>query len=111
MRTLIQEGYTIDINGPGAVTASPGGTSRGSNLVWYDFDATGYGTLTVTWDDVGYYNSNIDKLNAFQVRLIGTGGGNFDIEFRYETINWTTGSASGGTSGLGGTVARAGYTS
>lgn len=44
------------------------------------------------------------------MRIIGTGGGNFDIEFRYEAINWTTGSASGGTNGLGGTVARAGYT-
>ena len=30
------------------------------------------------------------------MRLIGTGGGNFNIEFRYEVINWTTGDASGG---------------
>ena len=102
-------GYTTNVDGPGAVTATPGGTSTGSNLVWYDLDATGYGTLTVTWDDVGYFNGHIDKLNAFQMRLIGTGGGNFNIEFRYEVMNWTTGDASGGTSGLGGTIARAGY--
>jgi uncharacterized delta-60 repeat protein len=102
--------YTNEIDGPGAVTPTFGGNSTGSNLTWYDFDATGYGTLTVTWDDVGYYSSQTDKLNAFQMRLIGTGGGNFDVEFRYEDINWTTGSASGGYGGLGGTVVRAGYT-
>ncbi len=103
-------GYTTNVNGPGAVTPTAGGTSQGSNLVWYDFDPSGYGILTVTWDDVGYFSSQTNKLNAFQMRLIGTGGGNFAIEFRYEDMNWTTGSASGGTSGLGGTVARAGFT-
>lgn len=86
-----------------------GETSQGSNLVYYDFDATGYGTLTVTWDDVGYFASAVDKLNAFQLQLVGTGSGNFDIIFRYEAINWTTGGASGGEGGLGGTAARAGY--
>lgn len=103
-------GYTTNVNGPGAVTATPGGTSRGSNLVWYDFDRRGNGTLTITWDDVGYYGYGTDKLNAFQMRLIGAGGGRFNIEFRYEDMNWTTGSASGGSGGLGGTVARAGFT-
>lgn len=103
-------GYSNNVLGPGAVTATTGGTSTGSNLTWYDFNSSGYGTLTVTWDDVGYYPTQTDKLNAFQLRLIGTGGGGFDIEFRYETINWTTGSASGGSGGLGGTVARAGFT-
>ena len=91
------------------VTPTPGGTSRGSNLVWYDLDNTGHGALTVTWDDVGYYSYSTDKLNAFQLQIIGRGNGNVDIEFRYESISWTTGRASGGTAGLGGTVARAGY--
>ena len=98
----------VDTRG-GTVSATPGGTSTGSNLVYYDFNSTGYGALTVTWDDVGYFSSRTDKLNAFQLELVGTGGGNFDVIFRYETVNWTTGSASGGTGGLGGTVARAGY--
>lgn len=91
------------------VTPTAGGTSRGSDLVWYDLDPTGYGKLTVTWDDVGYYSYQTDKLNAFQLQIVGQGGGNFDIIFRYESINWTTGGASGGSGGLGGTVARAGY--
>lgn len=100
----------VDTRG-GASTATSGGTSTGSNQVYYDFDPTGNGTLTVTWDDVGYYNSSTDKLNAFQLQLIGTGNGNFDIAFNYEDINWTTGSAysSGGVDGLGGVIARAGY--
>jgi Ca2+-binding RTX toxin-like protein len=91
------------------VTPTVGGASRGSDLVWYDLDPTGFGTLTVTWDDVGYYDAQTDKLNAFQLQLVGTGGGNFDIIFRYEALNWTTGDASDGVGGLGGTVARAGY--
>ncbi|PNK17921.1 hypothetical protein CEP07_09590 [Cylindrospermopsis raciborskii S01] len=51
-------------------------------------------------------------LNAFQLSLTQVGNsGDFDITFRYEAVNWTTGDASGGQNGLGGTVARAGYTS
>src|SRR5262245_61223204 len=37
----------------GAVTATPGGLSTGSNKVYYDLDATN-GVFTETWDDVGY---------------------------------------------------------
>lgn len=97
----------------GAVTATPGGTSTGSNLVYYDLDTTNR-VFTATWDDVGYYSYGTDKLNAFQLQLIDRGtsngtGENFDIVFRYETVNWTTGSASGGSGGLGGTVAQAGW--
>jgi Ca2+-binding RTX toxin-like protein len=95
--------------GPAAPTA--GGTSRGSNLTWYDLDAAN-GVFTVTWDDVGYFNRKTEKLNAFQLRLHQVGdAGDFDIEFRYENMTWTTGDFSGGSGGLGGTVARAGYTS
>lgn len=94
---------------PNQVTPTAGGTSRGSDLVWYDMNTSGYGTLTVTWDDVGYYSYNVDRLNAFQLQIVGKGSGNFDIIFRYESINWVTGDASGGTGGLGGVVARAGY--
>jgi len=90
------------------VTPTPGGNSMGSNLTWYDIDTT-TNTFTATWDDVGYFYRGTDKLNAFQLQLVSTGGGNFDIVFRYEDINWTTGGASGGTDGLGGQVARAGF--
>jgi len=86
----------------------PNGTSTGSNLVWYDL-APESGIITITWDDVGYYDTHTDKTNAFQLQLINTGDGNFDMIFRYEDINWVTGDASGGYNGIGGTVARAGY--
>jgi VCBS repeat-containing protein len=98
----------VDTRG-GTTTATPGGNSTGSNLVYYGLDAEN-GVVTITWDDVGYYSHGIDKLNAFQLQLIDRGNGDFDIVFRYEDINWTTGSASGGSGGLGGTPARAGYT-
>ncbi len=92
----------------GVVSSTPGGNSTGTNLVYYDLDEENK-TFTVTWDDVGYYSSRADKLNAFQLQLKATENGNFDIVYRYEDINWTTGDASDGSGGLGGSVARAGY--
>lgn len=89
-------------------TYNPSGNSTGSNLVWYDVDPSS-DIVTVTWDDVGYYNQKINKTNAFQLQLIDTHNGSFDIKFIYEDINWTTGRASGGSNGLGGVIARAGY--
>lgn len=71
-------------------------------------------TLVVTWDQVGFFPSNSTLTNTFQLVLIDradTGAGNFDIEFRYEDINWTTGNASGGSGGLGGNPAQAGFSS
>ena len=87
---------------------NPQGNSTGSNLVWYDLD-TETKTVTVTWDDVGYYSRKIDKTNAFQLQFKDAGNGEIDIAFIYEDINWTTGSASGGSNGFGGVIARAGY--
>ena len=101
----------VDTRG-GVVTegASPGGNSLGTNQVFYDLDVAN-GVFTATWDDVGYYSSRNDKINSFQMQLIKVGdNGDFNIIFRYETINWTTGGASGGTNGLGGKPARVGYT-
>jgi hypothetical protein len=97
----------VDTRG-GAGTLTLGGNSTGSNRVYYDLDSVN-GVLTITWDDVGYFNAHTDKLNAFQLQLISLGNGDFDVVFRYEDINWTTGDASGGVNGLGGLPARAGY--
>ncbi|CAB9494456.1 nidogen-like domain-containing protein [Alteromonas macleodii] len=63
-------------------------------------------TLVVTWNDVGYFASNSNPTNTFQLVLIDredTGAGNFDVEFRYEDIGWTSGEASDGV------PAQAGY--
>lgn len=108
----------VDTSG-GPVQPTRGGTSQGTNLVWYDLDPVNR-AFTVTWDDVGYFSflpSSIfgtDRVNAFQLQLRQVGSaGDFDIEFRYESIDWTTGEASGGLGGLSdgpdAIPARAGY--
>ncbi len=68
-------------------------------------------TVVVTWNDVGYFSASNDKTNNFQLVLRNQGAGNFDVEFRYDRLTWTTGNASGGSGGLGGTPAQAGYDS
>ena len=81
----------------------------------------GWGTTTyegqrafcVNWVDVGYYSASTDKLNSFQLLLVNredaSSPGAFDIIFNYDRVQWETGSASGGTGGLGGTSAVAGF--
>ncbi|MBC7163283.1 MAG: retention module-containing protein, partial [Immundisolibacter sp.] len=102
--------FFADVDTRGATgNVSEGGTSTGSNLVYYHLD-TANGVITITWDDVGYYSSETDLVNAFQLRIFSTGDGNFGFEFRYENVEWTTGAASGGVGGFGGSVAHAGWT-
>jgi hypothetical protein len=82
----------------------------GSGLVWYT--APNPDTVVVTWDNVGYFPSSANLLNSFQLILssvAGTAAGAFTAEFRYDQLQWTTGSASGGSGGLGGIPAQAGY--
>ncbi len=74
---------------------TPGGTSQGTDTVWYDLDPT-TGTFTVTWDDVGVFSADLSMRNAFQLQLVDSGDGDFDIIYRYEEIEWTVGSASAG---------------
>lgn len=105
----------VDTRG-GEVTPSAGGVSQGTNLVYYDVDNAA-GTFIATWDDVGYYSSNTDLVNTFQIVITdlsdveGFDPGDFSIAFNYEDIQWTTGDASDGVNGLGGTPARIGYSS
>lgn len=81
--------------------------TRGTGNVW--IHSPNANTLAVTWDAVGYYSSATDKTNSFQLVLRNQGDGNFDVDFRYERLEWTTGDASDGTNGLGGIPAQAGY--
>jgi gliding motility-associated-like protein len=68
--------------------------------------------LYVNWDSVGYFNQQTDKLNTFQ--LIISDGTNTDVgigsnvSFCYKDMQWTTGSASQGVNGFGGTPATVG---
>ncbi len=81
----------------------------GSGLVYYKITPT---HVIIKWDSVGYYDSYFDKLNTFQ--LILTDGndsilpsGN-NVAFCYGEMEWTSGDASGGTNGFGGTSATVG---
>lgn len=80
-----------------------------SGLVYYKVTPT---YMIVRWQTVGYYSSYADKLNDFQ--LIITNGtdpilpaGN-NVNFCYGDMQWTTGDASGGTNGFGGSAATVG---
>jgi hypothetical protein len=84
-----------------------------SGVVTYGNDTVdGHLAFAANYINVGYFPSSADKLCSFQVVLVDrtdTGVGNFDIEFNYDKIQWEAGSASGGSGGLGGSSARAGY--
>lgn len=81
----------------------------GSGLVYYKITPT---YMIVKWDGVGYFSSQSDLLNDFQL-IISNGldpiiPNNNNVAFCYGDMQWTTGSASGGTNGFGGTAANAG---
>ena len=68
--------------------------------------------VTVIWNAVGYYGSHTDKLNTFEIifsdgtcPIIGLGN---NVAFSYADMQWTTGDASGGSGGFGGTPATVG---
>lgn len=71
----------------------------------------------VNYVDVDYYQSSPQHTNrnSFQVILVDRsdiGVGDVDIVLNYDQIQWEAGNASGGDeNGLGGTSARAGYSS
>ena len=85
----------------------------GSGLVHYgNATVNGHNAFGVEWPGVGYFSAASDKLNTFELVIIDRsdlGVGNFDFEFNYDSIQWETGSASGGVNGFGGNSARAGY--
>jgi len=85
----------------------------GSGLTQYGQDTIdGRAVFGVNWIGVGYFPSATDKLNSFQLIVTDRsdiGAGDFDFEFNYDQIQWETGGASGGSGGLGGSSARAGW--
>ncbi|MDE4134763.1 nidogen-like domain-containing protein [Phaeobacter sp. QD34_3] len=84
--------------------------TRAGEPIYVDVDAEA-DVVTITWENVGFYSHHAEPSNSFQMQLFDRGEGDFDIVFRYEDINWSAGTASGGDpeTGLGGTPARAGY--
>ena len=83
-------------------------------VTWGSDTINGRPAFGVNWINVGYYNSQGDKLNSFQLVLINRSDiapGDFDMEFNYNRILWETGSASssGGVNGFGGKSAAVGF--
>jgi hypothetical protein len=70
--------------------------SQGGDILW-DLDTVN-GTVTITWLDVA--PSSGAGTNSFQVVLTDTGGGNFDLEFIYEDIQYGDGDTLGNSVGL-----------
>jgi gliding motility-associated-like protein len=103
-------------------TGFPNATNRMVAPFWADVDTRGNGgqvwykvtptSMVVNWVGVGYYNQQTDKRNWFQVTItngqdpsIGIGS---NVQFCYLDMQWTTGSASSGVNGFGGTPATVG---
>jgi MYXO-CTERM domain-containing protein len=92
----------------GDVDTRGGGTPDRNYVAWH----LAPGLLVVTWHNVGYYSRHDDRRMDFQMILrnaLDCGSGDFDVEFRYHECGWTTGDASGGSGGFGGTPAQAGF--
>ncbi len=83
--------------------------AAGGGQVWYKVTPN---ALYVNWVAVGYFSNMTDKLNWFQLIITdGTDaviGVDKNVSFCYKDMQWTTGSASGGTNGFGGTPSTVG---
>ncbi len=84
------------------------GETPESGAVWLDVD-TVQDCVTITWDHVGFYRRNATATDTFQMQIFDRGNGGFDIVYRYQDINWTSGDLQGGWGGLGGIAAMIGY--
>jgi hypothetical protein len=87
--------------------------TRGTGTVTYgNAVIDGVNAFVADWNAVGYYSAQTDKTDTFQLILYDESAiapGDFDIQFNYGLMQWETGAASGGTDGLGGTSAVAGF--
>ncbi len=83
--------------------------TRAGNLTRYKIESN---RLIITWDEVCYFSVQCGLVNSFQLVLTdGTdpsiGIGN-NVGFAYNDMQWTTGGASGGIGGFGGSPATVG---
>ncbi|MDD3606669.1 MAG: PKD domain-containing protein, partial [Candidatus Cloacimonas acidaminovorans] len=83
--------------------------TRSGGQVFYKMESN---RVTVIWNAVGYFLNHTDKLNTFELvftngwdPVVGLG---YNVAFSYGDMQWTTGDASGGQNGFGGTPATVG---
>ncbi|TFJ96847.1 mediator of RNA polymerase II transcription subunit 19 [Platysternon megacephalum] len=81
--------------------------TRDINQYFPEIPFTATWAFVATWDRVAYFGSTSQKVNTFQAVLANDGKVTF-IMLNYGTIQWTTGTASGGdaNTGLGGIPAQ-----
>ncbi len=125
-RVYINNNGNISFSARYGTYTSTGFPIRGNDMIaafWADVDTRGAGSgvvyyksephrFTILWDSVGYYSNAYDKRNAFEIIISdGTdpvvGVGN-NVCMAFSKMQWTAGSASGGTNGFGGTPATVG---
>jgi len=70
--------------------------NKGGEIYW-DLDPT-TGKITVTWANVAAFQG--PGTNSFQVVITATGGGDFAVEYIYQSIGYTNGYAGHATTGL-----------
>lgn len=80
------------------------GEAPESGQIWVDLDA-GNDVLSVTWHNVGAYRRNAEVANLFQVQLYDRGDGDFDVVYRFQTIEWSVGTGEGDVGGKVGLAA------
>ena len=92
--TLSNNNMSRDMLAPfwGDVDTRLDGEGAESGSIWVDLD-TARDTVTITWDKVGVYRRDATVANRFQVQLTDLGGGDFTILYRYESVEWTIGTA------------------
>ena len=100
--------FWADVDTRGGMDSLGNLLGNGGN-VWYKVTPT---ALIINWNQVGYFNMHDDLVSTFQLiisngsdSLISAGG---NVSFCYEDMQWTTGDASSGTGGFGGTPATVG---
>jgi hypothetical protein len=97
-----------DVDTRGGMDSLGNSLGNGGN-VWYKVTPT---ALIINWNQVGYFNMHNDLVSTFQLiisngsdSLVSAGG---NVSFCYQDMQWTTGDASSGIGGFGGTPATVG---
>ncbi len=97
-----------DVDTRGSID-SLGNSIGDGGSVWYKITPT---AIIVNWNQVGYFNMHSDLVSTFQLiitngadSLISAGG---NVSFCYQDMQWTTGDASSGWGGFGGSPATVG---
>jgi len=100
--------FWADVDTRGGMDSLGNLLGNGGN-VWYKVTPT---ALIINWNQVGYFNMHNDLVSTFQLiisngsdSLVSAGG---NVSFCYQDMQWTTGDASSGIGGFGGTPATVG---